>query len=62
MVGMKDAALLGLRAYEIKTIAEAAFGTWACPEYLAPMIGFAFECKVQQAATKRVAENARKLF
>lgn len=43
LVGRADNALRGLRNCTAKT-AATSFLHWACPEYLAPQLGLAFEC------------------
>lgn len=43
-VGCVDNTLRGLRRCTAR-MAAASYLHWACPEYLAPQLGLAFECK-----------------
>lgn len=43
-VGYSDASLLGLRGLDPAAAGAVAFRSWACPEYLAGVLGFTFEC------------------
>ena len=61
-VGCVDMALLGIRAFEPLTVAAASCGTWACPEYLAAALGFAFDCPEPHTADKTRCERCAAAF
>ena len=51
-VGCVDNTLRGLRRCTAR-MAAASYLHWACPEYLAPQLGLAFECKSPASAARR---------
>lgn len=60
-VGCVDNTLRGLRRCTAR-MAAASYLHWACPEYLAPQLGLAFECKSPRSTTKHTASAARRRF
>ena len=52
-IGCVDGCLMALRKYDPADAAYLSCGTWACPEYLAPALGFAFECKNPGTADRK---------
>lgn len=60
VVGYADGALLGIRGLD--EVACAAYLTWACPDYLAPKIGLAFECKNPGTADRQVCRRCARAF
>lgn len=62
IVGYADSALLGIRGLNEDAVACAAHLTWACPDYLAPMIGLAFECKNPGTADWQVCRLCARAF
>ncbi len=50
-VGFADNALLGLHNLGPDEAAAAAFGSWACPEYLAGALGIKYQCPAPPGAS-----------
>lgn len=62
VVGYADGALLEIRGLDEDEVACAAYLTWACPDYLAPKIGLAFECKNPGTADRQVCRRCARAF
>lgn len=61
LVGCPDNALRGLRGCNAD-MAAASYLHWACPEYLAAQLGFAFECKHPASVTATRCEACAAAF
>lgn len=61
-VGCVDNALLSLRGLAPETAAAASWKTWACPEYLADVLGFAFKCQYPRAGDPEICEGCAAAF
>ena len=61
LVGCADNALRGLRNCTAKT-AATSFLHWACPEYLAPQLRLAFECKSPAVNNEKFCERCAAAF
>ena len=63
-VGCVDNTLLA-QANDLDVSAESAAASylhWACPEYLAPQIGLAFECKSPAVNNEKFCERCAAAF
>lgn len=61
LVGCADNALRGLRNCTERTAANS-FLSWACPEYLAGQLGFAFECQSPASNSDKRCERCAAAF
>lgn len=60
-VGCVDNTLRGLRRCTAR-MAAASYLHWACPEYLAPQLGLAFECKSPAVNNEAYCERCAAAF
>lgn len=60
-VGCVDNTLRGLRRCTAR-MAAASYLHWACPEYLAPQLGLAFECKSPAVNNEKFCERCAAAF
>ena len=60
-VGCVDNTLRGLRHCTAR-MAAASYLHWACPEYLAPQLGLAFECKSPAVNNEKFCERCAAAF
>lgn len=60
-VGCVDNTLRGLRHCTAR-MAATSYLHWACPEYLAPQIGLAFECKSPAVNNEKFCERCAAAF
>lgn len=61
LVGCSDSALRGLRGCTAG-MADTSYLHWACPEYLAAQLGFAFECKRPSSVSVQRCEDCAAAF
>ena len=59
--GMVDNTLRGLRRCTAR-MAATSYLHWACPEYLAPQLGLAFECKSPAVNNEKFCERCAAAF
>ena len=61
LVGCADSALRGLRGCT-PAMAATSYLHWACPEYLAGQLGFAFECRNPGTVDEKRCESCAAAF